>query len=141
MIHVFKTKDSKNTVQTQNSLPMKNPPLDPDQSSTTQKGWISRYGNGYSKNKKIMPEIPSLKLTAKAPENRLLEKEIPMSFTSGFRGELAVSFGECSLLDHLGCITPCQQWDRLPTSTGAGFQPINSSISILFNSRLSAFFL
>ena len=25
--------------------------------------------------------------------------------------------------NHLGCLKPCKQWDKLPTSTGAGFQP------------------
>ena len=23
--------------------------------------------------------------------------------------------------NHLGCIKPCEEWDKLPTSTGAGF--------------------
>ncbi len=25
--------------------------------------------------------------------------------------------------NHLGCTKPCKEWDKLPTSTGAGFQP------------------
>ena len=25
------------------------------------------------------------------------------------------------ILHHLGCMKPCKQWDKLPTSTGAGF--------------------
>ena len=27
------------------------------------------------------------------------------------------------ILQHLGCIKPYKQWEKLPTSTGAGFQP------------------
>ena len=27
------------------------------------------------------------------------------------------------ILHHLGCIKPCKYWDKLPTSTGAGFLP------------------
>ena len=27
------------------------------------------------------------------------------------------------ILQHLGCIKPCKEWDKLPTSTGAGFFP------------------
>ena len=27
------------------------------------------------------------------------------------------------ILQHLGCIEPCKGWDKLPTSTGAGFLP------------------
>ena len=27
------------------------------------------------------------------------------------------------ILHHLGCMKPYKQWDKLPTSTGAGFQP------------------
>jgi len=25
--------------------------------------------------------------------------------------------------NHLGCIKPCKQWDKLPTSSGAGILP------------------
>jgi len=25
--------------------------------------------------------------------------------------------------NHLGCVKPCKECDKLPTSTGAGFQP------------------
>ena len=28
-----------------------------------------------------------------------------------------------NLANHLGCMKPYEQWDKLPTSTGAGFQP------------------
>ena len=27
------------------------------------------------------------------------------------------------ILHHLGCMKPCKSWDKLPTSTGAGFLP------------------
>jgi len=27
------------------------------------------------------------------------------------------------ILHHLGCVKPCKHWDKLPTSTGAGFLP------------------
>ena len=40
------------------------------------------------------------------------------------------------ILHHLGCTNPCKYWDKLPTSTGAGFQPSTVpivSIVVFFN--------
>ena len=35
------------------------------------------------------------------------------------------------ILHHQGCIKPCKLWDKLPTSTGVGFQPSTSHVSLI----------
>ena len=38
------------------------------------------------------------------------------------------------ILHHLGCKKPCKYWDKVPTSTGAGFRPSTVSFITGFNS-------
>ena len=49
-------------------------------------GWASFTKNSF--------QVPSLKLTAKAPENGWLEDEFPFGFRPIFRGYVYVSFRE-----------------------------------------------
>ena len=35
------------------------------------------------------------------------------------------------ILHYLGCIKPCKWWDKLPTSTGAAFQPSTAVLSVV----------
>ena len=37
------------------------------------------------------------------------------------------------ILHHLGSLKPCKHWDKLPTSTGAGFQPSTVSLFFIFD--------
>ena len=45
-----------------------------------------------------------------------------------FSLEIGILLLMAEILHHLGCMKPYKQWEKLPTSTGAGFQPSTVSL-------------